>query len=104
MSNNLHERATRVVSAALFPAFLGIAGALIWHLQPPVPPIGASAPRVFDDNVYVPDLRSRAERPESFVAPVPKPAPRIEPEKTKHCDEYAMYGGSDEKVLICEWR
>lgn len=120
MSNRLYEQATHVVSMALFPAFLVVAGALVWQLHPlpkvPPPQPGSIAARAFDDTLSIPDLRT-VDEPISTPPPapvasaafskparVPKSAPSAEPQKTRHCEEYALYESATAHVLICEWR
>lgn len=112
MSNPLHDRATRVVSIALLPAFLGVFAMLVWGLLPlPTVASGSGLPTrpAVDDTVSIPDLRAvAADAPATSVNPAPRaispaaPPATVKP-KTRHCDEYAMYNGSNDKVLICDW-
>lgn len=118
MSNDLHDRATRVVAAALVPAFLGIAGLLAWELLPlPVLPtnavqVEAHRAEAFDVELAAPaspEIAAAVANPApTVVVPKPvvapqKPAVVAPPVKTRHCEEYAMYASGDEKVVLCEW-
>lgn len=105
MSNPLHETATRVVSIALFPVFIALGGALLWHLRPPPQtlPIDTETPRVFDDTVSVPDLRPMDEVVEiatQIIQLEPRVAKAAEPEPVKVCEQYPA---GSETVTICTW-
>lgn len=111
--SQLHDTATRVVSYALFPAFLAVGGVLVWVNQP-IPGTTSVAADLPALALSPEEETLSAPEPVVTVGPVtivskPTPAPKplaaapVKP-KTRHCEEYGMDNSGEEKVVICKWQ